>query len=154
MTRKERLKCERESLGLYVSGHPLEEYIDAVKVHTLGSITALREAVAAGRAKDRDEVTLGVMITNVAFKTNAKGEPWAILQLEDLTDKLEALVYSNRFNPVTKKRTPVFEVYRDLLLPDALLRVTGELKIETIASNGNGGAMAAGKGRRKRSRPC
>ena len=140
-SRKERLKNERESLGLYVSGHPLEEYIDAIKVHTLGSITALKEAVAAGRAKDRDEVILGVMISNVAFKTNAKGEPWAILQLEDLTDKIEALVYSNRFNPVTKKRTPVFELYRDLLLPDALLRVTGELKIETVTSNGNSGGV-------------
>jgi DNA polymerase-3 subunit alpha len=139
MSRKERLKCERESLGLYVSGHPLEEYVDAMKVHTAGSIAALKEAVAAGRAKDRDEVSLGVMVTNVAFKTNAKGEPWAILQLEDLTDKIEALVYSNRFNPVTKKRTPVFELYRDLLLPDALLRVTGELKIETLTANGNGG---------------
>jgi DNA polymerase-3 subunit alpha len=138
MSRKERLHCEREALGLYVSGHPLEEYIDAVKVHTIGSITALKEAAAAGRAKDRDEVTLGVMISNVAFKTNQKGEPWAILQLEDLTDKIEALVYSNRFNPVTKKRSPVFELYRHLLLPDALLRVTGELKVETITSNGNG----------------
>ena len=139
MSRKDRLRCERETLGLYVSGHPLEEYLDALKVHTMGSISALKEAVAGGRAKDRDEVTLGAMITNVTFKTNAKGEPWAILQLEDLTDKLEALVYSNRFNPVTKKRTPVFEVYRDLLLPDALLRVTGELKIETLSANGNGG---------------
>jgi len=132
MTRKERLALERESLGLYVSGHPLEEFVDALKVHTIGSISALKEAVAAGRVKDREEITLGVMVSNVAFKTNQKGEPWAILGLEDLTDKIEALVYSNRFNPITKKRTPVFELYRDLLLPDALLRVTGELKIETI----------------------
>lgn len=145
MSRKERLKFERESLGLYVSGHPLEEYIDAVKVHTVGSIAALKEAVATGRAKDRDEVSLGVMVTNVAFKTNQKGEPWAILQLEDLTDKIEALVYSNRFNPITKKRTPVFELYRDLLLPDALLRVTGELKIETLTSNGNGNGGGEGE---------
>ncbi|HNX31067.1 MAG TPA: DNA polymerase III subunit alpha [Holophaga sp.] len=146
MSRKERLKCERETLGLYVSGHPLEEYVDAMKVHTLGSIPALREAVAAGRLKDRDEVTLGVMISNVSFKTNAKGEPWAVLQVEDLTDKLEAMVFSNRFNPVTKKRTPVFEVYRDLLLPDAMLRVTGELKIETGAGNGNGNGNGGGEG--------
>ncbi|HWQ08696.1 MAG TPA: DNA polymerase III subunit alpha, partial [Holophaga sp.] len=139
MSRRDRLRSERETLGLYVSGHPLEEYLDAMKVHTMGSISALKESVASGRAKDRDEVTLGAMVTNVAFKTNAKGEPWAILQLEDLTDKLEVLVYSNRFNPVTKKRMPVFELYRDLLLPDALLRVTGELKVETLTSNGNGG---------------
>ena len=145
MSRKDRLRCERETLGLYVSGHPLEEYLDALKVHTMGSISVLKEAVAGGRAKDRDEVTLGVMVTNVAFKTNAKGEPWAILQLEDLTDKLEALVYSNRFNPVTKKRMPVFELYRDLLLPDALLRVTGELKVETLTANGNGNGNGEGE---------
>ncbi|MCE1228393.1 MAG: DNA polymerase III subunit alpha [Firmicutes bacterium] len=134
--RKERLKAEREALGLYVSGHPLEEFTDALKVHTLGSLAKLREQVASGRLKDRDEVTLGVMISQVTFKTNAKGEPWAILQLEDLTDKLEALMYSSRFDPVTKKRTRVFDLFSHLALPDALMRVTGELKVETIASNG------------------
>src|SRR5208282_3475259 len=55
--RKERLRSERESLGLYVSGHPLEEFRDAIQVHTMGSISTLREAVAAGRVRDRDEVT-------------------------------------------------------------------------------------------------
>jgi len=138
-SRKERLRYERETLGLYVSGHPLEEFKDALQVHTLGSITALREAVAAGRSKDRDEVSLGVMVSNVSFKTNAKGEPWAILNLEDLTDKMEALLMASHFDPATRKRTRTFEMYRHLALPDALLRVTGELKVETVATTGNGG---------------
>jgi len=136
MSRKERLNCEREALGLYVSGHPMEEFVDAVKVHTDGSIAAIREGVAAGRIKDKQEISIGAMVSNVAFKTNQKGEPWAILVLEDLTDKIEALVYSNRFDPATRKRSPVFELYRDRLMPDALLRVTGELRIETITLNG------------------
>jgi DNA polymerase-3 subunit alpha len=138
-SRKERLRNERESLGLYVSGHPLEEYRDALQVHTVGSIAALREGVAAGRHKDRDEVCLGAMVTNVAFKTNQKGEPWAILYLEDLTDKVEALLMAAHFDPFTKKRTRTFELYRHLALPDALLRVKGELKVETSGGNGNGG---------------
>jgi DNA polymerase-3 subunit alpha len=140
-TRKERLAYERESLGLYVSGHPLEEFKDALKVHTVGSIAALKEAAASGKAKDREEVSLGAMITNVAFKTNQKGEPWAILYLEDLTDKVEALLMAGHFNPATRKRTRTFELFRHLALPDALLRVTGELKIETTggANNPNGG---------------
>jgi DNA polymerase-3 subunit alpha len=138
MSRKERLNCEREALGLYVSGHPMEEFVDAVKVHTDGSIAAIREGVAAGRIKDKQEISIGAMVSNVAFKTNQKGEPWAILVLEDLTDKIEALVYSNRFDPATRKRSPVFELYRDRLMPDALLRVTGELRIETISTNGGG----------------
>jgi len=137
-SRKERLKNEREALGLYVSGHPLEEFIDAVKVHTIGGVTALKEAVANGKVKDKDEVSLGVMVSNVAFKTNQKGEPWAILQLEDLTDKIEALMYSSRFDPMTKKRSRVFELFSHLALPDALLRVTGELKVETVTNNGTG----------------
>ena len=139
-TRKERLRNERESLGLYVSGHPLEEFKDALQVHTVGSIAALKEAVAAGRSKDRDEVSLGAMVSNVAFKTNAKGEPWAILYLEDLTDKVEALLMAAHFDPATRRRTRTFELFRHLALPDALLRVTGELKIETVSpGNGNGG---------------
>jgi DNA polymerase-3 subunit alpha len=43
------------------------------------------------------------------------------------------------FDPATRKRTPTFELYRHLALPDALLRVTGELKVETAGSNGGGG---------------
>ena len=139
-TRKERLRNERETLGLYVSGHPLEEFKDALQVHTFGSIAGLKEAVAAGKAKDRDEITLGVMVTNVAFKTNQKGQPWAILYLEDLTDKIEALLMAMHFDPATRKRTPTFELFRHLALPDALLRVTGELKVETAGgNNGNNG---------------
>jgi DNA polymerase-3 subunit alpha len=137
-SRKDRLRYERESLGLYVSGHPLEEFKDALKVHTFGTITALREAAASGKAKDRDEVTLGTMVTNVAFKTNQKGEAWCILYLEDLTDKVEALLMAGHFNPVTRKRTRPFEMFRHLALPDALLRVTGELKVETTNNNGGG----------------
>ncbi|BDU75802.1 DNA polymerase III subunit alpha [Mesoterricola sediminis] len=137
-SRKERLRYERESLGLYVSGHPLEEFKDAMQVHTAGSITAVREGVAAGRIRDREEVTLGVMVTNVQFKTNQKGEAWAILNLEDLTDKIEGLLMASFFNPVTRKKMRPFELYRDLALPDALLRVTGELRVET-ANGGNGG---------------
>ena len=141
-SRKERLRNERETLGLYVSGHPLEEFRDALQVHTVGSITALREAVAAGRIRDRDEVTLGAMVSNVAFKTNAKGDPWAILYLEDITDKVEGLLMAAHFDPATRKRTRTFELYRHLALPDALLRVKGELKVETSGGangNGNGG---------------
>ena len=144
-SRKDRLRYERESLGLYVSGHPLEEFKDALKVHTVGSIAALKEAAASGRHKDRDEVSLGAMVSNVTFKTNQKGEPWAILYLEDLTDKVEALLMAGHYNPATRKRTRPFDLFRHLALPDALLRVTGELKVETSGNRqrrrgGRGGA--------------
>ena len=115
-------------------------------MHTVGSFAALREAVAAGRIKDRDEVTVGAMVTTVAFKTNAKGEPWAILYLEDLTDKMEALLMAAHFDPATRKRTRTFELFRHMALPDALLRVKGEVKVETVGGNGNGNGNGGGNG--------
>ncbi|GLH71273.1 DNA-directed DNA polymerase [Geothrix rubra] len=137
--RKERLKAEREVLGLFVSGHPLEEFADALQVHTHGSIAKVLEDATAGRLRDRDEVAVGVMVTSVAFKTNQKGEPWAILQVEDLTGKMEVLLMASKWDPLTKKanRRP-FEQYGHLALPESMLRITGELRVETITANGGG----------------
>jgi DNA polymerase-3 subunit alpha len=138
--RKERLKAEREVLGLFVSGHPLEEFADALKVHTHGSIARIVEDATAGRLKDREEVVLGAMVTSVAFKTNQKGEPWAILQVEDLTGKLEILLMASKWDPVSRKKDALhpFRDHGHLALPEAMLRITGELRVETLTGNGNG----------------
>jgi DNA polymerase-3 subunit alpha len=78
------------------------------------------------------------MVSTVAFKTNQKGEPWAILQVEDPTGKMEVLLMASKWDPMTKKsgRRP-FADYGHLALPEAMLRITGELRVETIQSNGN-----------------
>jgi len=64
-TRRERLKYERESLGLYVSGHPLEEYQDTIMIHTQGPITRLMEKATSGSLRDRDIVSVAGMINLV-----------------------------------------------------------------------------------------
>ena len=135
MNRRERLAAERETLGLFVSGHPLEEFADAVRVHTRGTIAQIAELAVGGQVQDRDEVVVAGMVSNVTFKTNQKGEPWAILQIEDVTSKMEVLLMASLFNSHSKLRSRPFVAYRHLCLPDALLRITGELKIETITSN-------------------
>ena len=131
--RRARLAAEREVLGLFVSGHPLEEYADALKVHTQGSVARILEDAAAGRLRDREMVTLGAMVTSVAFKTNQKHEPWAILQVEDLTGKMEVLLMASRWDPQSKKKgARPYDTYSHLAIPDALLRITGELRVETL----------------------
>jgi DNA polymerase-3 subunit alpha len=136
--RKTRLAAEREVLGLFVSGHPLEEFKDAIQVHTHGTLAKILEDVAAGKLRDRNEVSLGAMVSTVAFKTNQKGEPWAILQVEDPTGKMEVLLMASKWDPVTKKPgIRPFERFRHFAVPEAMLRITGELRVETITSNGN-----------------
>ncbi len=136
MDRRARLAAEKETLGLYVSGHPLDEFTDALKVHTVGSIARLSEQVAGNLLRDRDEVTLGAMVSGVQFKTNKQGQPWAILQVEDPGGKLEVLLMASltKRGDWKNKQLP-FSEYRHLAVPDALLRITGELRVETVAAN-------------------
>ena len=133
-TRRERLKYERESLGLYVSGHPLEEYQDSVLVHTQGPISRLLEKATSGSLRDRDIVSVAGMINLVQMKSNSKQESWAILTLEDLTGKMEVLLFPSYFDTQTRKRTRPYDTYRDLAIVDSLVRITGEIKIETITN--------------------
>ncbi|HJW09457.1 MAG TPA: DNA polymerase III subunit alpha, partial [Holophagaceae bacterium] len=134
LSRRDRLAAEKETLGLYVSGHPLDEYVDALKVHTVGSIARLTEQAASGLLQDRDEVALGAMVSGVSFKTNKDGLPWAILQVEDTTGKLEVLLMA-KLQRRGKGALRPFDEFRSLALPDALLRITGELKVETVTAN-------------------
>ncbi|MCL1893593.1 MAG: DNA polymerase III subunit alpha [Holophagaceae bacterium] len=129
--RRERLKAEREVLGLYVSGHPLEEYVDAIKVHTSGNIAHLKELIAAGKLKDKDEVFIAGLASEVIIKTNKNNEQWAIITLEDLKDKAEALLMATSFDQATKQKTKPFATYKHLAMPDTLLMATGELRIES-----------------------
>jgi DNA polymerase-3 subunit alpha len=145
MGRRERLRCEKETLGLYVSGHPLDEYADALKVHTIGSIAALHKAVQDGRLREGDEVSVGAMVADAAFKTTKRGEPMAILKVEDALGKLEVLLMGSTFNPITKQRIRPFENFRHRVEADALLRIKGELKVERIAATGNGNAETEGE---------
>ncbi len=133
--RMERLAAEKETLGMYVSGHPLDDYVDALKVHTEGGIGRLQENVASGLRGDGDEITLGIMVSGAQFKTTAKGDQMAILVAEDATAKMEMLLLPNLFNRNTKKRSRPFEEFSHHIQQDALLRVTGELKVEKIQRN-------------------
>ncbi|MDR2561986.1 MAG: DNA polymerase III subunit alpha [Holophagales bacterium] len=135
--RRERLKAEKETLGLYVSGHPLEEYIDAIKVHTIGSIAKIKELAALDKIKDKSEVSIAAMISNASNKTNKNGEPWAILELEDLTDKADALLMSSSYDTVARRKTRPYDDYRHLVVPEQLVMVTGELRLEATESPAN-----------------
>jgi len=132
LSRGERLKMEHEVLGLYVSGHPLEEYADAIKLHTVGGLAKLKEKVADGKLADRDTVSVAAMVAGVNTKKNKNGEQWAILTLADATDKMEALLMASSYDQSARQKTRPYENYCHLATTDALLRVTGELRVETV----------------------
>ena len=83
----ERLMREKEQLGFYVSGHPLEEYSDIIENYTSTSTQNLVEN------RIDSEVDVAGMITEVNNHTTKKGESMAVIELEDLEDTVKVVVF-------------------------------------------------------------
>lgn len=78
--RKHQLALEREMLGLYVSGHPLDGYEEALDAQTDTQLTT----ILAGELRNGAEVQIGGIISSVDRRYSKKdGSPWAIVTIED-----------------------------------------------------------------------
>jgi DNA polymerase-3 subunit alpha len=84
------LAFEREMLGLYVSDHPLLGIEHVLSHHTDRPISALfGDDVADGQI-----MTIGGLITGIQRKVSRKGDPWAIVTLEDLEGAVDVMFFS------------------------------------------------------------
>ncbi|MHC9872654.1 DNA polymerase III subunit alpha [Corynebacterium diphtheriae] len=78
--KKHQLALEREMLGLYVSGHPLDGYEEALEAQTDTPLTT----ILSGELRNGTEVTIGGIISGVDRRYSKKdGSPWAIVTMED-----------------------------------------------------------------------
>ncbi|AQA23990.1 DNA polymerase III, alpha subunit [Rhodococcus sp. MTM3W5.2] len=91
---KHRLALEREMLGLYVSGHPLNGVEHILRQQSDTSIASILE----GEVKDGAQVTLGGIIASVDRRINKNGLTWAIIQLEDLVGGIEVLFFPQAYS--------------------------------------------------------
>lgn len=83
----ELLALEKETLGLYISGHPLSRYRDDLNRLTTVSAAEISEL------PDDSEVVLGGLITGVKKINTRKGDTMAFLTVEDLTGAFEVVVF-------------------------------------------------------------
>jgi DNA polymerase III subunit alpha len=108
---KELLANEKEALGFYISGHPLDRYA--------GEIRRFTNATAANCTEkgERAEVVLAGVVTNYQERPMKNGQgKYAFLTLEDHSGQIELIVNSRKV-----------EEYRDLLSRDEPLLVTGSV---------------------------
>ncbi|MFQ6393911.1 DNA polymerase III subunit alpha [Nocardia sp. KC 131] len=91
---KHKLALEREMLGLYVSGHPLNgvEHVLAAQADTQ------IPAILQGDVKDGAQVTIGGILASVNRRINKNGLAWASAQLEDLTGGIEVLFFPQSYS--------------------------------------------------------
>lgn len=89
---REKLKREKEALGFYITGHPLEEYkreVGLFATHTVEGILNLKE---------KAEVKAAGVIENLKMKRTKKGDMMAILDLEDQTGSVEVVVFPDAYS--------------------------------------------------------
>ncbi len=111
-TESERLAYEKEVLGFFLSGHPLDPalpWLRAYRAQGLGTLAAL---------KDRQLVTVGGVILSVKHQMTKRGEPMARITLEDMDGVVEAILWPQ-----------VLERCRETVRPDALVLAIARLDL-------------------------
>jgi DNA polymerase-3 subunit alpha len=106
--RPELLKREKETLGLYVSSHPLADVRDQL------ARRADVQLAAADSLRDGQVVTIGGLVTSVKPFVTRKGDQMAFAEIDDATGSIEVVVFANTLATV-----------RHLLVPDAVVMVKG-----------------------------
>ena len=88
-TEKEQLAFEKEALGLYLSGHPMDRFRKELDGAGVRSIDTLTESAAS--------VTVGGIISERRSLKTRKGDPMAVVTVEDRGGRLEAVVFPEAF---------------------------------------------------------
>ena len=112
-TESERLAAEKEVLGFYVTGHPLEKYM-----HRLGALTR-HDTSSIEEMANEAPVTLAGILRGLRVKPSKKGDLWASAQLEDLRGSAELLVFPQAYLQM-----------QSVLKPDAALLIKGRVRHE------------------------
>jgi DNA polymerase-3 subunit alpha len=93
----EKLRGEKETLGFYVTGHPLDEFrekISELATHSTESVVEIERAA---------EVAVCGILTGVQRRRNKEGKLWASMQLEDWSGSLEALCFPAKYESLAKE---------------------------------------------------
>ncbi|MBO6164210.1 MAG: DNA polymerase III subunit alpha [Lachnospiraceae bacterium] len=95
----ELLAMEKEVLGIYVSGHPLDDDRDRIRRHVTARAEdfVVDEDTGEATVREGQSVILGGMISEVTLKLTKKNQNMAFVTLEDLTGSLEILVFPRDF---------------------------------------------------------
>ncbi len=104
----DKLMWEKELLGLYVSGHPLESFKHKLESKEI-NIKKLK-----GTAKERDPVVIGGIVEEIKSVMTKNGDKMVFLKIADLGDTIEAVAFPK-----------IFEEFKDILIPESCIVIKG-----------------------------
>ena len=107
------LAFEKEVLGFYISGHPLEEYEASWKknITAMTSDFIIDEETQETKVHDGETVWIGGMITGKTVKTTKTNKMMAFITLEDLVGSVEVIIFPRDYEKNRDKLTEENKVY-------------------------------------------
>jgi len=113
------LEGEKVSLGLYLTGHPINQYLHEIKHYAQTRLVDLKPT-------HKDQISYAVgLVLSVRVMTNKRGKRWALVTLDDKSARIDV-----RFFP------EMFEQYESLLQADKILVISGQVSFDEF-SGGN-----------------
>jgi DNA polymerase-3 subunit alpha len=109
---EKRLEGEKETLGLYLTGHPIDRYEKELSRFITSRIVDLK-------ADQKSSVVIGGLIVGLRSMKTKRGDLMAFITLDDKSGRLEIAVFSD-----------LFQKYRDYIVKDKLVVVSGEISID------------------------
>ena len=108
----EMLGGEKEMIGFYITGHPLDQYMDKVtelRTHQTDGLEGLPKGT---------EVAMCCILTGINRRRNKEGKLWASMLLEDHKGALEAMVFASSMESVGALQEDTAVLVRGLLMPE------------------------------------
>jgi DNA polymerase-3 subunit alpha len=118
---EQRLAGEKETLGLYLTGHPIDRYeseLQAMSVSRIGKLLETDRDQGRRDRRDREKRSVAGLVVAVRHGKTQRGRMGSVV-LDDRTGRIEITVFSE-----------LYETQRHLLVPDQILQVTGALNFD------------------------
>ena len=117
---RQRLAMEKEISGVYITGHPLDDYRETLQKlpFSTAQLDGIEEREDRGLEMDGLYVEMGGILTEVKGKATKKGAYMGFITLEDLAGQIECLVFPK-----------VYEKYQGMMAADDLVVLCGKLSI-------------------------
>ncbi len=114
----DRLFGEKETLGLYVTGHPIHRYLQELQHFAKNRITELRPT-----GKNQTTTVAGIIIGLRVIQTK-RGDRMAVVTIDDASAQIDVLCFAD-----------IYHKYRELLTKDKLIVVEGEISLDEFSGN-------------------
>lgn len=130
-SKRELLAREKEILGIYASGHPLDDYMDVMERFVTaktsdfaGRQEGMEEEFAvemdtSGQVQDKQQYTIGGMIQSITKKITKNGDEMAFITVEDLYGSVEVIVFARDYRR-----------YKDLINHDEIVLIKGNASVD------------------------